>query len=238
MWYNILGDFMNYNISELASFNTACDDFLAGKYILADIKISTILKTISADQKISNIVSSCLDSFEFETLFYSSIKNNDGEFFISLPNDNKQVIAFVYGLLYRLNNKTINFNDFISQYFATNENSSKEYDKFAYAIIMPFKQAINNIYSKRHVIVESDDYQNNYYNKIKIQLRLIMENINNYKLKINEKEEFTMLLNSLYIASDKNDKKLVFSLMIGLDYFTKCNKKCRVAYLSLEECFS
>lgn len=229
---------MTYNISELTNFNVACDDFLAGKYILADIKIASILKIISADQKISNIVSSCLENYDFETLFYSSIKNNDDELFVSLPNDDKQIIALVYGLLYRLDNKTINFKDFINQYFSENENSSKEFDKFAYTIIMPFKNAINNIYSKRHVIVESDDYQNNYYNKIKIQIKLIVDNINNFKLKMNEKEEFTMLLNSLYIAADKNDKKLVFSLMIGLDYFTKYNKKCRVAYLSLEECFA
>ena len=35
----------------------------------------------------------------------------------------------------------------------------------------------------------------------------------------------------------KNDKKLVFSLMIGLDYFTRAHKKSRNAYLTLEECF-
>ena len=68
-------------------------------------------------------------------------------------------------------------------------------------------------------------------------IKLILKNLDLYKLNINQKEEFTMLLNSLYLASEKNDKKLVFSLMIGLDYFTKANKKSRNAYLSLEECF-
>ena len=56
--------------------------------------------------------------------------------------------------------------------------------------------------------------------------------------KVNEKEEFTLLLNALYIASENNDKKQVFALMIGLDYFTKVNKRARNAYLSLEECFA
>ena len=47
-----------------------------------------------------------------------------------------------------------------------------------------------------------------------------------------------MLLNSLYLASEKNDKKLVFSLMIGLDYFTKANKRAREFYYMIEECFN
>ena len=68
-------------------------------------------------------------------------------------------------------------------------------------------------------------------------IKLIVKNLDSYKLNMNQKEEFTMMLNSLYLASEKNDKKLVFSLMIGLDYFTKCNKKSRHAYLMLEECF-
>ena len=59
-----------------------------------------------------------------------------------------------------------------------------------------------------------------------------------FRLKVNEKEEFTLLLNALYIASENNDKKQVFALMIGLDYFTKVNKRARNAYLSLEECFA
>ena len=60
----------------------------------------------------------------------------------------------------------------------------------------------------------------------------------NLKLGLNEKEEYKLLLNSLYVASDKNDKNLVYSLMIGIDYFTKHNKKVRKTYLALEECFS
>ena len=68
-------------------------------------------------------------------------------------------------------------------------------------------------------------------------IKLILKNIDSCKLNMNQKEEFTMLLNSLHMASEKNDKKLVFSLMIGIDYFSKSNKKARNAYYMLEECF-
>lgn len=235
-----LGECMNnQSIHELIPFNTACDEFILGKYILADIKIASILKIIADDEKLKNIISSCIDDYDFNAAFSLASKENNKGFILTLPTNEKEIIAFVYNLLYRFDNKVYDFYDFIARYYKIEgEHNGKEFYNFANAIIIPFKNAINDIYSKRHVIVDTDDYQTNYYNKIKTCVRMIMKNIDNYKLKMNEKEEFTMLLNSLFIASEKNDKKLVYSLMIGLDYFTKVNKKSRSAYLSLEECFA
>lgn len=229
----------NQVVHDLINFNTACDEFVNGKYILADVKISSLLNIIAEDEKLRNIVASTLEDYDFKEKLINATKSEGNGYVLILPTDEKEIIAFVYSLFYRFNNKTIDFYDFISQYYKSDdENPGKEFYNFANAIITPFKNAINSIYSKRHVIVESDDYQKNYYNKLITTVKLIVKNIDNFKLKMNEKEEFTMLLNSLYLASQKNDKKLVFSLMIGLDYFTRCNKKTRNAYLMLEECFT
>ena len=229
----------NQVVHDLINFNTACDDFVNGKYILADVKISSLLNIIAEDNKLRNIVASTLENYDFKEKLINATKSEGNGYILILPTDEKEIIAFVYSLFYKFNNKSIDFYDFISQYYKSDdENPGKEFYNFANAIITPFKNAINSIYSKRHVIVEADDYQKNYYNKLITTVKLIVKNIDNYKLKMNEKEEFTMLLNSLYLASQKNDKKLVFSLMVALDYFSRCNKKTRNAYLMLEECFT
>ncbi len=225
-------------IAELIPFNNACDEFISGKYILADIKIASILRIIAEDEKLKDIVSSCLESYDFNDKFTHSIHSKGNGYVLDVPTNEKEIIAFAFSLLYKLDNKDINFYDFISQFYKVDSDlPGKEFYNFANAIIIPFKQAINSIYSKRHIIVETDDYQKNYYNKIMTTVKLIARNIDNYKLKMNEKEEFTMLLNSLYLASEQNDKKLVYSLMIALDYFSRINKKTKPAYMSLEECF-
>lgn len=230
---------MNENVYELAQLNNACDEFIAGKYILADIKIASILKLINQDEKVKNIVASTLTNYDFATHFKNAICENDDQTVnFNLPQGEKEIIAFVYSLLYRFNTKEINFYDFLNKFFKIDDSIGQEFSLFANKIITPFKSAINSLYSKRHIIVNSNDYQKNYYNKIMTTIRLIVANIDNYKLKMNEKEEFSMLLNSLYIASEQNDKKLVFSLMIALDYFSRVNKRTRNAYLSLEECFA
>lgn len=233
--YNGLEVYMENNIQELAPFCKACDEFISGKYILVDLKISALLKTIEQDEKIKNIVSDCLNDFDFASGFnLSAIKNG-----LILPNNDKGIIALVYGLLYRFSTHEIDFYEFLSKYYNKNgEISNEEFSNFAKTIITPFETAVCNIYKSRHVLVNSNDFQNNYYNKIKQTIKLIVSHLDVYKLKMNENEEFKMLLNSLFVASDKNDKNMVYSLMIALDYFTKVNKKARLAYLTLEECFA
>ena len=225
------------NIQELKPFNNACDEFVSGKYILVDMKIASILNLIANDEKLKNIVNSCLQDYDFNTEYRKyAIISEDGSS-LTTPSDDKDIIAFVYNILYKFKSGNIDFYQFLIKFYSAENVNSKEFDEFARTVIIPFKNAINNIYSKRHVLVETNDYQTNIYNKIMSTIKLILKNLDLYKLNMNQKEEFTMLLNSLYIASEKNDKKLVYTLMIGLDYFTKSNKKSRVAYLSLEECF-
>ena len=225
------------NIQELKPFNTACEEFVLGKYILVDIKISSILKLIAEDEKLANIINSCLQDYDFSSNTKKHFVLNGERFSLVMPTSEKEIISFVYNLLYRFQSGNIDFYEFLTTYFNIEDDNNRQFAEFAKTVVIPFKNAINSIYSKRHILVETSDYQNNYYNKIMSTIKLILKNLDLYKLNMNQKEEFTMLLNSLYLASEKNDKKLVFSLMIGLDYFTKANKKSRNAYLSLEECF-
>lgn len=223
-------------IQELQPFNTACDEFISGKYILIDLKISSILNIIAQEEKLKNIVNSCLQDYVFNFKMQKPSLYDEMPTF-SLPSTDKDIIAFVYNLLYKFNTKAFDFYDFLKVYYNAENAGGKEFNEFAKTIIIPFKNAINAIYSKRHVLVDTTDYQNNVYNKIMTTIKLIIKNLDSYKLNMSQKEEFSLLLNALHFASEKNNKKLVFSLMVGLDYFTKCNKKSRHAYLMLEECF-
>ena len=225
------------NIQELKTFNNACDEFISGKYLLIDIKLASILKIIEEDEKLRNIVNSCLKDYDFSVEFKKHTALTEEKNLLTLPNSDHEIVAFIYNLLYKFKTGKIDFYQFLMEFFGTESTNKKEFAEFANTIITPFKSAINHIYSKRHILVETDDYQNNVYNKIMSIIKHIIKNIDSFKLHMNQKEEFNMLLNSLYYASEKNDKKLVYSLMIGLDYFSKSNKKTRVAYLSLEECF-
>ncbi len=226
------------DVIDIKSFNNACDEFLLGKYILAEVKISSLLQTINENEKLKNIVLDSRENFDFNNMLKHCISNSNDKHIITLPNNDKEILAFVYDLLNFFEQKQFSLYDFAHKFFTNDDNPNQEIAEFANKIILPFKNAVNNIYCKTHVIVSTDEYQQNHYNKIMSVVREILTKVDNYKLKMTEKEEFTLLLNSLYQASSKNDKKFVYSLMVGLDYFSKYHKRTRSAYIMLEDCFT
>lgn len=226
---------MNNNNLDLKAFNDSCEDFLNGKYILAEYKISAILKAITNSDKLKNIVASCIENYNFAEEFK---KNTEGNQRISLPEDIKGIIAFCFSLLYNIENKNIVFFDFLSSYYGYNDISGLEsYKSFAMHIILPFKEAINNVYMKTHILVDSDDYQSNIYNKLKKICNLVTEDIESYKLKDVYKEEFEILINAMIDACVRNDKSTVYAVLIGIDYFSAQHKKTKIVYEQFKECF-
>lgn len=217
---------------ELIPFNTACEEFMNGKFIFPENKIALILKTLENNEKLKNIVSSALVNYNFNDVYQAMVENNS----FVLPDSNKELIAFVYCLLFNFQNKNLPFNAFISK--IKTEPESNGFAEFCSNFFAPFKETINAEFLKQSNNIQVEEVKKSYFQKLMTAIEQIFKNIDNFKLKMAEKEEFSMLLNSLYLACEKNDKKLVYSLMVGLDYFTKAFKKTRNAYYSLEECFT
>lgn len=210
-------------MQDLNQFNIACEQLLNGKYILIDIKISSILKIIDENEKLKNIVSNCLNQYDFSNILSKELTTN-----ITLPQHEKEIVAFVYSFLFKFKNNELNLG----------EESSQTISQIIVNILPSFQIAVNKLYNKNHEQIESDEYQQNIFNNLRSTIKLVLENLDKYKFNTTNKEEFLMLTNSLYTASENNNKKLVYSLMIGLDYFTQRNKKLRSIYLAFEECFS
>jgi len=210
-------------MQDLNQFNITCEQLLNGKYILIDTKISSLLKIMEENEKLKNIVSASLNEFDFSYAFSGEINVNT-----ILPYSEKEIVSFVYTFLFKFKNNELNLG----------ENANETLNQLIPNLLPSFQSAINSLYNKSHQEVETDEFQNNIYNNIKSTITLVLENLDNYKFTTTNKEEFLMLANSIYTASERNDKNLVYSLMIGLDYFTQRNKKLRSIYLALEECFS
>ena len=223
------------NTIELKDFNLACDDFIKGKYILAEMKISTILETLSKNNKLKDIISKCLENYNFTTAFETCVGENH---IITLPDDAKGIIAFVFSLLYNIDTNNINFYDFLGFYYNYNElNNMESFKIFATNIILPFKEAINNVFAKTHVLVDTQDYQSNIYNKLKKVCSINMQLVDDFKLTDIQREEFLTLLEGMKVACTKNDKEVVYALLIGFEYFSYKIKRTKVVFEQFKECF-
>ena len=134
---------------ELDLFLLRADEFIEGKYILADVKIINLLKAIASSDTLLAIFKNCLDGFDFEEakkryLIDSKLQSeNRGEFI--LPTNTRELLALIFNLLVKFDSKAIDLADFLSRYFFEDGSYSGSYESFVNAVIKPFRNAVYRI---------------------------------------------------------------------------------------------
>ena len=221
---------------ELSKFNTACDELIAGKYILANIKIKNLINTINQNEQLTSLISSSLDNFDFDMAFKSSVTPSG----LQPPIDDKSVIAYCFNILYNLDVGTISILDFLSKYFSSAKTSGgEEFKMFVNTIVFPLKKAVNNQYAE---IIKEDEQdivpQDDLCYKLVNVAQANIANLDEIRLKQIEKEELELLLNAMIEAGESNNKNLIYAVMVGLEYFVKSNKRAKGIYLQLKDCFT
>ncbi len=134
---------------ELLLFLQRADEFIEGKYIVADVKIVNLLKAVASSETLLAIFKNCLDGFDFEQakekyLPKSKVHSeNRGEFI--LPSNVKELLAFVFNVLVSLDSKAIDFSDFLTRYFYEDGSFSSSYNSFISTVVKPFRNAVKTV---------------------------------------------------------------------------------------------
>lgn len=131
----------------LDNFLNACDEFIQGKFILADIKISKILRAISTSKEVYNLMAESLINYNFRKE-YSELKklsDEQGKDF-ELPKDTQSVISFVFAMLVEIDSKRIDFSELLSTTFPYATSQREEYAMFSQKFIIPFKNAVSRMF--------------------------------------------------------------------------------------------
>ena len=131
---------------ELDLFIERADDFANSKYILADIKIVNLLKTIASSDTLLALFKNCLTDFDY----YSAQKKylvksqylgaNKGEFI--LPPNSRELLAFVFNILMDIDAKNIDLAEFLDKYFYVDGSFSSGYEAFINGMIKPFRNSV------------------------------------------------------------------------------------------------
>ena len=133
-------------LNEIAKINSliaSCNDIIDGKFILANYKITNILKNISASQEVYNLLASYLNNFDFEREFSrAQLRSATETSKLVLPKEKEKLLPFVFCLLFNLDNGNINIDMFISEFYKNKLGHNEEFKDFARAVILPFRDAI------------------------------------------------------------------------------------------------
>lgn len=143
-----MSDLSQKQVEELQDFVDACNEFINGKFILADMKISKILKAIAGSEDIYNLLAECMLNFDFESeLKKCCVKNATESGSFTLPNETYKLIPVVFCLLVQIDSKRIDFNYFLKTQFPYAKGQNEEYEKFSTEVVAPFRDAIAGLFN-------------------------------------------------------------------------------------------
>lgn len=134
---------------ELNLFLTRADELIESKYIVADVKIVNLLKSIAASETLLAIFKNCLADFDVDAakkkyLVKSEyLSNEKGEFI--MPDSSKELLAFIFCILMEIDSKQIELSDFIKKYFYEDGSYSAGFSTFVNAMIKPFRNTVKAI---------------------------------------------------------------------------------------------
>lgn len=136
---------------ELNNFLLRTDELMNSKYIVADIKIVHLLKTIAGSETLLALFKSCLDSSDYEKLkkkyfVQSKFSSDKGEFIC--PENSGELIALVFGILVDIDSKRLDLALLLDKYFYVNGSFFESYNAFLEQMIKPFSLAVKAVMEK------------------------------------------------------------------------------------------
>ena len=129
---------------ECRIFGERCDELVSSRFILAEKRISELLKSLVLLPGLYRICENCLTDFNYETEFLRArTAGLSGRYRLSLPKEREKLVAFVFCLLSEIENKHRDLARLIEEYY--DDNCVEGYERFCSEVIVPFRRAIEGM---------------------------------------------------------------------------------------------
>ena len=121
------------------NFKLKMEELINAKYILADNKVSGVLKTISDSTLLYQIFEHVTTDFDYQTFKSVCLIENaeDGEKF-SLPKREQDILAFGFLFLFEIDGGIENLFDVCNKYFPSSDGKQSSYKRFTEEFLIPF----------------------------------------------------------------------------------------------------
>ena len=217
------------NRAEIDKFLEACDDLLNCKFLVAEYKIQRLLQQLASASDVCSLVGECLEQFNRDREFAKTfVQDGQGDFVCLMPSEEYKVIALVFCTLVDIENKKIDFVDFIKRFFGREENPFKA---FLDTMIVPFKKLIEEAFSyaendkdEDHHDDEDDEDEDDddndqiedevYENVQKIAVQILSEL--QFSRQDNDTHNAITICKAIVKTAKMHDMEVTFSLAIAL----------------------
>ncbi len=125
-------------------FDIRISNLITSSYILADKKITDLLKTVTTSKLFYELISFCSEGFDYEDYF---CKLPEGQYFPT--DDKKNLIAFAFSLLLSIDTKQQDLLKILKTYYPS-ENFEISYKLFVDNFLIPFKDITLIVANEMH----------------------------------------------------------------------------------------
>lgn len=232
------------SLNDIEAFTNACDNMINSKYILVDRRLGDVLKSIASTKEVFNLISECMVNFSFERELEAAT-SRIGK--IILPEEPHKTIAFIFCLLNLLDDKKINFNQFLNKYYSGEEGSAGPYANFCNKVVLRFKNVIiaTLLGEKVPEIEEKEEIKTapvNFNNELIERLTFLVKDYRAYahgvkKLKGSKctRSELLEQISALSISVTEGCPEYMHALVLGIRYSVGKDKELLKRLLEIED---
>lgn len=231
----------------LGEFLSACESLKNCKYVLAESKITAILKSIADNKQLYSMFAGSLYEFDYSRTFSSCV--NNGTFV--LPTEPKKAIALVFRILLDIDNGKIELRNFLEAYFYSSM-INESYARFCLEIITPFQSYCRTMFAQPVMLQEValrdgvGDAYDEVSGKFRADLKTdaldciatLIDIADSTITAALDRAEYTACLNGLTRAINGDDYENIISSFLGvkyaISYFFKSTKTVMDIYKKLE----
>ncbi len=241
----------------LVAFFNACNEMIEGRFILSDTKVANILKSVVSSETLYKLYSDCMSGFKFaKMLDYCKASNPNNGGYFRMPEEEKDIVAFVTCLLLEVDKRNINLQTFVTDNFYSIDGYNISYNNFALLILVEYKTAVKNLLgiddngneveseegglNNQISFEEEEDVKPNDNTKILfanliLTIGELQNSINeDVKIKFTDKEELLIVLKALSRAVHLQELIIINALLVPLEYKLGKNKKHKKLYDKLK----
>lgn len=232
---------------QILSFIDKCEELKSCKFIMATTKIKDLLKCIVNCPELYRLFEAVTKDFDYpEVKSQCLVTYDDGvlpQNFVVLPKTLGQRLAFIFCFLVEFDKGTINFNDFLRQYFPEDGSYFASYRAFCNLVIKSLQECILQVFKKQ--LAEFNYNEPNaktaeIISALDLAISQEIEFVSQSTLSQADKENGIKILLMLIAAVKDKNEELIDALICGYNYFAlhlKCVSDGIAELIQLLEAF-
>ncbi len=212
-------------------FLTVCNDLIGGKFILADNRISELLKLVAGSKQLTDLFSAVTERFDYTEAKASYLRfpasKGAAHGIAYMPSERTEALAFVFCLLVEIDSGALKLNDFLLRYFYEDGSYTASYALFAERMLRPFRDIVSGCFPQiekaKKRMAEERQREGSVLEQISTCVITERARIANLTLSDGEKAAGELMLSEMLLAVGREDAQELRALVCGYAYYLRAN---------------